>query len=398
MTVGQGPEGRLCSPPRRSSPSWSTRCRWRSTRRAGCGSPCGRRYPHWKPTEPMNDKLLILEDTNGDGKADKCTVVRRRPAQPDRLRVLERRRPRRPGARTCCSSRTPTATTRPTSASASLHGLDTADTHHTVEQLRARPGRRALLPGRHVPPHAGRNALRPADAARQRAASSATSRGRRSSTSTSATASPTRTATSSTAGARTSSIDGTGANPYHAAAVLRPPADFPHKHGRPPQVYQQRTRPCPGMEILSSRHFPRRRCRATCSSPTCIGFQGILRYKLDRRRRPASRARSSSRSLSVTRPELPPGGRARSARTARSTSSTGRTRSSATCSTTSATPAATATHGRIYRVTYEGRAAVEAGEDRRRADREAARPAEAPGGPRPLPRADRTGRPQDRRT
>ena len=31
-------------------------------------------YPHWKPKEPMNDKLLILEDTNGDGKADKCTV------------------------------------------------------------------------------------------------------------------------------------------------------------------------------------------------------------------------------------------------------------------------------------------------------------------------------------
>src|SRR5205814_1490796 len=31
-------------------------------------------YPHWKPGEPMNDKLIILEDTDGDGKADKCTV------------------------------------------------------------------------------------------------------------------------------------------------------------------------------------------------------------------------------------------------------------------------------------------------------------------------------------
>ncbi len=29
-------------------------------------------YPHWKPKEPMNDKLLILEDTDGDGKADEC--------------------------------------------------------------------------------------------------------------------------------------------------------------------------------------------------------------------------------------------------------------------------------------------------------------------------------------
>jgi putative heme-binding domain-containing protein len=32
-------------------------------------------YPHWKPGDPKpNDKLLILEDTNGDGKADKQTV------------------------------------------------------------------------------------------------------------------------------------------------------------------------------------------------------------------------------------------------------------------------------------------------------------------------------------
>jgi glucose/arabinose dehydrogenase len=31
-------------------------------------------YPHWEPKKPMDDKLLILEDTNGDGKADKRTV------------------------------------------------------------------------------------------------------------------------------------------------------------------------------------------------------------------------------------------------------------------------------------------------------------------------------------
>src|SRR5207237_9330639 len=31
-------------------------------------------YPHWKPKEEMNDKILILEDTKGTGRADKCTV------------------------------------------------------------------------------------------------------------------------------------------------------------------------------------------------------------------------------------------------------------------------------------------------------------------------------------
>ncbi|MFT7486773.1 MAG: putative heme-binding domain-containing protein, partial [Candidatus Paceibacteria bacterium] len=31
-------------------------------------------YPHWTVGQPMNDKLIILEDTNGDGYADKSTI------------------------------------------------------------------------------------------------------------------------------------------------------------------------------------------------------------------------------------------------------------------------------------------------------------------------------------
>ncbi|MEX2214311.1 MAG: PVC-type heme-binding CxxCH protein [Phycisphaeraceae bacterium] len=31
-------------------------------------------YPHWNPTEPMRDKLVILPDDNGDGKADRMVV------------------------------------------------------------------------------------------------------------------------------------------------------------------------------------------------------------------------------------------------------------------------------------------------------------------------------------
>src|SRR4029079_7584851 len=31
-------------------------------------------YPHWKPGEAMNNKLLIFEDTDGDGKADTMKV------------------------------------------------------------------------------------------------------------------------------------------------------------------------------------------------------------------------------------------------------------------------------------------------------------------------------------
>jgi glucose/arabinose dehydrogenase len=31
-------------------------------------------YPQWQPKTPMDDKLLILEDTNGDGRADRSTT------------------------------------------------------------------------------------------------------------------------------------------------------------------------------------------------------------------------------------------------------------------------------------------------------------------------------------
>ena len=31
-------------------------------------------YPHWNPTKPRRDRILVLPDENGDGVADKCTI------------------------------------------------------------------------------------------------------------------------------------------------------------------------------------------------------------------------------------------------------------------------------------------------------------------------------------
>jgi hypothetical protein len=73
-------------------------------------------------------------------------------------------------------------------------------------------------------------------------------------------------------------IDGTGANPYHAP-LFSGHLPYPQKHARPPQVYQQRTRPSGGMEIISSKHFPPE-WDGNLAVTNCIGFQGILRYKL----------------------------------------------------------------------------------------------------------------------
>ena len=59
---------------------------------------CWPTYPHWKPKEEMNDKILILEDTNGDGKADGRRLRRSSP-------LSDRLRDRAPGCAGCPGAR-----------------------------------------------------------------------------------------------------------------------------------------------------------------------------------------------------------------------------------------------------------------------------------------------------
>ena len=310
-----------------------------------------RTYPHWKPTEPMNDKLLILEDTNGDGRADKCKTFAGDLHNPtgfefwnggvlvaqgpdllflkdtdgdDKYDVKER---------ILTASTRPTRTTRPTASS-----LD--------------PGGALYFQEGHVPPLAGRNALGTAAPRGQRRPSSATSRARRSSTSTS------RYGFANPHGhvfdhwGQDIVVDGTGANPYHAA-LFSGHVDFPHKHAAPPQVYQQRTRPCPAIEYLSSQHFPAE-MQGNLLVGNVIGFQGILRYKVERQglelhRRP-SRSRSSLRPTRTSARRT-----SRSAPTARSVFTDWHNPIIGHMQHNLRDPSRDHEHGRVYRVTYEGR-------------------------------------------
>ena len=52
-------------------------------------------YPMYLPGTPVHDKLLIFEDTDGDGRADKQTVFADGSVSADRLRAGRRRRLRR---------------------------------------------------------------------------------------------------------------------------------------------------------------------------------------------------------------------------------------------------------------------------------------------------------------
>jgi len=46
--------------------------RWLSIPKAAFGG-CMAKLPERRPTDTVTDKLLVFEDTNGDGKADKVT-------------------------------------------------------------------------------------------------------------------------------------------------------------------------------------------------------------------------------------------------------------------------------------------------------------------------------------
>ena len=100
-------------------------------------------------------------------------------------------------------------------------------------------------------------------------------------------------------------VDGTGAVPYHGT-LFSGQVDYPEQ-ARPARrtVYQQRTRPCPGIEILSSRHFPES-MQGNLLVANVIGFQGILQLQDRGQRTPSLAGTEVEPILSSTRPELPP--------------------------------------------------------------------------------------------
>ena len=202
----------------------------------------------------MNDKLLILEDTDGDGKADKCTVFADDLHNPTGFEfwnggVLVAQAP------DLLFLKDTDGDDKADVRERVISGLDSADTHHTSNSFTLDPGGALYFQEGTFHHTQVETPYGPPRALRQRRrlplrAADAEVRGLRHPT-----ASPTRTATSSTAGARTSS------STAPARTRTTPPCSpatstFPTSTAAPPQVYQQRTRPCPGIEYLSSRHFP----------------------------------------------------------------------------------------------------------------------------------------------
>jgi glucose/arabinose dehydrogenase len=234
-------------------------------------------YPHWQPGTPMDDKLLILEDTDGDGRADKRTVFAGDLHNPTGFEfynggVIVAQQPNLVFLRDTDGD--DVGDVRETL----LHGFDTADTHHAINSFTFDPGGALYMQeGRfhrtQVESPWGPT-LRQADGGVYRFEP--------------------RTWKIETyvpmnfpnphghvfdGWGRDLVFDATGGQPYYGPSFSTKkyyPAMESTKAPRPGQV---RTRPVGGAEILSSGHFPES-MQGNLVVLNTIGFRGLLNYRL----------------------------------------------------------------------------------------------------------------------
>jgi glucose/arabinose dehydrogenase len=233
-------------------------------------------YPHWRPKTPMDDKLLILEDTNGDGRADTRTVFAGDLHNPTGFEfynggVIVAQQPN------LVFLKDTNGDDRYDVKETLLHGFDTADTHHAINSFAFDPGGALYMqegifhrtqvespwaptlrqadggvyrfeprtwkietfvpmnfpnPHGHVFDHWGRDII----------------------------------------------FDATGGQPYYGPSFSTRkyyPAMETTKAPRPGNV---RVRPVGGTEILSSRHFPEA-MQGNLIVLNTIGFRGLLNYR-----------------------------------------------------------------------------------------------------------------------
>ncbi|HEY7115386.1 MAG TPA: PVC-type heme-binding CxxCH protein, partial [Tepidisphaeraceae bacterium] len=236
---------------------------------------CWNAYPRWRPKDEMKDKILILEDTDGDGKADKCTVFLDHLNSPTGFEfynggILLAQAP----AIWFCKDTN--GDDKCDSIERMLEGFDSADTHHTSNSFTFDPGG-ALYWQEGTFMHSQVETLEGPVRAANGAVWRFEPRTFRFDAYTSYPFANPHGHVFDKWGTDII-IDGTGAQPYFGPTFTGK-MYYPDKHRGAPQVYKQRTRPCPGAEILTSRAFPDD-MQGNMLVANVIGFQGILNYKL----------------------------------------------------------------------------------------------------------------------
>lgn len=233
-------------------------------------------YTHWTPTLEMNDKLIVLEDTDGDGRADECTTFAgdlHNPtgfefwnggvllAQVPDLMFLE----------------DTDGDGRADRRERLLHGLSSADTHHSANSFVLGPDgalyfqegtfHRSQIesPFGPVRNHNGcvwRFEPRTFRVERYAPYDFANPHGH-----------------VFDRWGQDFVTDGTG-NQNYFALPFSGHTVHPQKHARYFTFFQQRSRPAAATEILSSAHFPPAN-QQNYLIANVIGFQGIFQYELE---------------------------------------------------------------------------------------------------------------------
>ena len=234
-------------------------------------------YPHWQPKTPLDDKLLILEDTNGDGKADKSTVFAGDLSNPTGFEfcnggVLVAQQPN------LVFLKDTNGDDKYDTKQIILHGFDSADTHHAINSFTFDPGgalymQEGIFHRTQVETPWG-PVVRQADGGVYRFEP--------------------RTWKFETyvpfnfpnphghvfdAWGRDIVFDATGGQPYYGPSFSTKKYYPAMETKDAPKPGDVRTRPVGGAEILSSRHFPEE-LQGNLIVLNTIGFRGLLNYKL----------------------------------------------------------------------------------------------------------------------
>ena len=232
-------------------------------------------YPELKPTDKVFDKLLILEDTNNDGKADKCTTFLDGLNCPtgfqfykDGVLVMQ--------APDVWFVRDTNGDGKADTKERVLMGMDSADTHHTTNAMTYEPGGAIFLSDgvfHRTQVETAWGPIRNSDGCIYRFEPRT---GRLERYTPYGFANPHGHVFDNWGDDIIT--DATG-NANYFAPAFSGHVPYPNKHKNMKQFWNRPSRPCPGTGILSSRHFPDE-FQGNFLNLNVISFQGIFRAKM----------------------------------------------------------------------------------------------------------------------
>ena len=232
-------------------------------------------YPQYLPGTPVNDKILILEDTNGDGKADKQTVFADKLHVPTGIELGDGGAyvAQQPNLVFLKDTNGDDVADERTIV---LHGFDSADSHHSISAFTWDQGGALFFEEgtfHHSQVETPYGPVRCVNAGVFRFEP--------------------KTFRFSTfvsynfANPWGHIVDGWGQNfiadasggdNYYGTAFSGD-LDYPDKHGGMKKFLVKQWRPTAGCELISSRNFPAE-AQGNFLLNNCIGFQGVLQYKM----------------------------------------------------------------------------------------------------------------------